>query len=392
MSRSGRRLLWTIVAAGTVLRLVVAFAQVGNGYDIESMRIVGERMLVAPLHAYVDGRYPYPPGFFPWILIATVLEHKTPLPFHGLIKLPMIGADALIALIVVWLLGRRGVSEKKRLAAAMLVAFGPSFFMISGFHGQLDSAAILPAIAALALWEKSEGKSRSVLAGALIGVGVAIKTVPIVMLLALVPTSRSKRETVKLIASTGAVPLLMTIPFLLTTPSLTASAINYTGIPGVGGLSLVLQPRLAEMWLLIRKVRVSSLSWTVWHLGGMIIAVALLAVGVLLLRARTRPAEASVIVWLAVYAFGANFFFQYMVWGLPFFLAAGHVKKVGILQTALLGPLLLAEFRPWDDPRILILYLPVMIGVWAAFLIALVINVRKVEQTRTAEPQLSITR
>jgi hypothetical protein len=48
---------------------------------------------------------------------------------------------------------------------------GPSFIDISGYHGQIDSVAILPAVLALMVWERRPQPTRSVRAGLLIGLG-----------------------------------------------------------------------------------------------------------------------------------------------------------------------------------------------------------------------------
>ncbi len=114
-----------------------------------------------PLHMYslVNGhpynRWPYPSGFLPWILAADWLTRHIGHHFDGWVQLPQIFADAALAWFVQDFLRLRGCSERLRLTAAAVVAFGPSFFIVSGYHGQIDSLAILPAVAALYVWERS---------------------------------------------------------------------------------------------------------------------------------------------------------------------------------------------------------------------------------------------
>src|SRR5207302_10782054 len=104
-----------------------------------------------------------------------------------------IAADAAIAWLVQAGLGRAGASDRTRLSACALVALGPAFALISGMHGQIDSVAILPAVLALVVWERG-GSRRALAAGLLIGRAASIKTAPGLMVLALLPSVRSRRE------------------------------------------------------------------------------------------------------------------------------------------------------------------------------------------------------
>src|SRR4051794_11702075 len=205
MTTRGRRLLWVIIGAGTLARLVYAFATVGQAYDIESLRLVGQALGHHPLHVYsivnqgegarlgdfLAFRWPYPPGYMPLAGLGVLLS-KLGLPFNGVIQVFPIAADAAIAWLVQALLGLRGATQRARLAGAALVAFGPAFFVVSGYHGQVDPVAILPALAALYLWETSGSRHRALQAGLLIGLAASVKTIPGIMVLALLPSARDR--------------------------------------------------------------------------------------------------------------------------------------------------------------------------------------------------------
>src|SRR5205807_5996398 len=145
------------------------------------LKSVRDALAAHPLHVYsaVNGphlnHWPYLPGFFPFIMVASKLATLTGLPFHGWVQVPQILADCAIAWFVQDFLGRRGASDRTRIASATLVALGPSFWIISGFHGQIDSLATLPAVIALWLWDRSPpGTRRALEAGVLIGIGAVI--------------------------------------------------------------------------------------------------------------------------------------------------------------------------------------------------------------------------
>jgi 4-amino-4-deoxy-L-arabinose transferase-like glycosyltransferase len=231
MSSRGRLVLWSLIALGVVARTIVAFKTYGFLYDMDSLVAVRKALGGDALHVYstVNGhpynRWPYDSGFFPLILLSGAVASVTGLAYHGLVQLAPIAADGAIAWIVQDHLGRHGASERLRLAAAALVALGPSFAIISGFHGQIDSVALLPAVLALWLWERSPpGVRRALVAGALIGVGASIKTVPGLMLFALLPSVRSRREAAALVLPALAVPAIAVAPFLIADPHSTIEA------------------------------------------------------------------------------------------------------------------------------------------------------------------------
>jgi hypothetical protein len=178
MSPGAHKLVWLAIAVGFVGRLVLAFRTYGVSYDMDSLTLVGNALSVSPLHVYTivnghpDNRWPYPPGFFPIVALARGAARVTGTAFHGWVKLPEVLADCACAWLVQDLLGMRQAATRTRLAATALVIFGPAFWMVSAYHGQIDPFSILMAVAALWTWEKWPGAgARAVAAGALIGIG-----------------------------------------------------------------------------------------------------------------------------------------------------------------------------------------------------------------------------
>jgi hypothetical protein len=374
------RLLWGLLAAGLAVRLALAFATHGVAFDIGSLALVRDQLADDPLHLYgalttdfgefLQPRWPYPPGFFAWIVPAGWLADVTGLPYHGLVQIPAILADLAIAYLVQSCLGSRGAADRTRLAAAALVALGPSFVAISGHHGQIDSVAILPAVAALVLWERG-GAGRALGAGLLLGIGAAIKTVPALVAMALLPTARSAREAVTVVAATVLVPAALLAPFAIADGGALTALREYHGAPGIGGLSLLLQPDLATFWLAGVPVERSAASGLLFDHGILILIAALAAAGAFLARFRPAPAQAAVVVWLTVYAFSPNLFLQYAVWGLPFLLLAGYVWQVAAIQLALMAPTLIVYLGPVSEDLVLYVYVPVMVSMWLATLVGL---------------------
>ena len=346
-----RRGLVALILVGTVARVVYAFATVGVAYDIESLtRVAMDLRGESPGSLYASERWPYPGGFFPIVAVCDLVSRGTGLPFHGVIQLPSIAADAALAALVHWTLRWRGASERAALAGAALVALGPSFAVISGYHGQIDAVAILPALVGVLVWIARVPR-RALWAGLLIGLAAAVKQPPLFMVLALLPSALDHRERLVLAATAVAVPVVSVLPFLLAAPAVTLDGLTANrGVAGFGGWSAFVQPDLTRYWYTLEPgVVLSDAMRFVIDAQNMIVGVAVLAAGALAYRRRLEPLGAATLIWLTVFVANPNFAYQYLIWGLPFFLAAGHVRGVAALQAAFLPATVLIYSRPIDD-------------------------------------------
>jgi hypothetical protein len=365
-----------VILVGVVARLVIAVVLRHDSYDLESARIVVDTLRTHPLDVYTTIRWPYPPGYFPALLVADWASRTTGTDFAVWVHLPPIIADGALAWVVHRFLVGRGASPRWALAGAALVALGPTFAIVSGYTVQIDSVAILPVALALLVWEEPSLQARrGLLAGALIGLGCLLKTVPLALVLALLPTARDLRERLRLTAVAVALPAAALIPWLVADLSAVTDALRYGGLPGVGGLSLLVQPDLgAAVIAPSLAVPVNSLNARTIEWAAPFVGVALLATGVLLYRRRVPAARGCAIVWLVFYAITPNFFPQYLVWGLPFFIMAGAVMPVAVAQAVLTIPHVLFEGRPWSEEFLGWVYVVIMIGAWAAAVVALARN------------------
>jgi hypothetical protein len=383
-----------MLALGLATRVVLAFKSYGVTYDIQSFEAVRYALEDAPLDVYsiVNGhpnnRWPYPPGFFPWVLAAAELSNVRGV-FHGWIQMPQIAADAAIAWFVQDHLGRRGAGERLRLTAAGLVALGPSFLIISGYHGQIDSLAILPAVVALWFWERSQpGTRRAVVTGLLIGVGASFKTVPGLMLFALLPAVRAPREAVALVAPAVALPLLALAPWLAADFAHTVESLrSHRALPGFGGIGLIAQPELAAVWLHDDSKALTGLSQFLSDQQQLLVLPALAPFIALAFARRLDPTVAAALLWSALVVFNVGFAFQYVVWVLPFLLMAGYVWQVAAVQGALFVPAAMLYWDPFGfSPTGL--YVAIMIAVWCAAAAALVVHaVRLARRVRPPVPR-----
>jgi hypothetical protein len=368
------RAVWALIAAGTAVRIALAFTTDGQPYDIEFLRDLRRTLGESPLRVYEtlmgpndDARYPYLPGYFPFAALAGGLASLTGLAYEALVRLPAIFADAALALVVQDFLARRGASDRRRVAATALVALGPSFIVISGYHGQVDSLAILPAVVAVAMWDRWPESRRAIYAGLLIGTGVVLKTTPVVMLLALLPAVRSWREAAKLLAAGAVVPIVVAAPWLVTSFDEMRQALRYRGFPGTSGLSILLQPEFGEQ--LLRQVSPNAVVDFLYDRGQALVLAVIAGVAAFAARRRPDwgPAQVATMIWLAFYVVTPAFFFQYLVWGIPFFLLAGHLRLALATQAAALIPTVLFYMAPWESNGVAAPYAITMILLWALF-------------------------
>ena len=390
MARLRSRPLWILIAVGLAIRVALAFAFRGtNAVLIEEVDAANVRSWDwHAVYAESSGvfQWTYPPLWLGWLAGASWLSDVTGLSFHGLAKLGPILADVGLALAIYTYLGWRGVRERLRLAGAALVMLGPSFIAISGYHGQIDSVAILPAVIALMVWERSASPNRALWAGLLIGVGAAVKLPPLLLVLPLLGSARSWREAAKLAGAALGV-LLLTLGPLWASGIDLSGVLRYAGFPGWGGLSLVVDPAFGWHVLTTQGIpplsAQSGLSQTVQENARWITAVALATYTGFVFRYRPAAVDAAALLWLVVYAFSPNFFLNYLVYGLPFFIMAGYLVEVVVLQALLIAPTVAyyIALRPSPSTATGVLYIPPLIVLWAAWVLAtLAVAWRIVEQ------------
>jgi hypothetical protein len=391
-----RHPLLLIAALGLAARVALAFAFFGSA-DVGVFQFFGAGFNSDPLHVYrlnvaLPFPFPYPPVFLPWAGLASTLSSATGLPYHGVVQLLPILADLALAGAVHAYLGTRGATDRTRVAGFALIMLGPVFIAISGYHGQLDSVAILPGVLALIAWERPPPGSRAGISGALIGLGAATKTVPALLLLPLLAAARSWGQAFRLVALAALVVAAITLPFLIAEPAGFKPLVDYQGLPGKGGLSLVVDPGFAAdsrtSAPFEEREPLNRLGRGLSNNAGEITILALLALAAFLFRYRPAPIDGTVLLWLTVFAVGANFFIQYMVWAIPFFIMAGYLRETAILQLALVPAIVLTYL---DDTVVsaeaAVVFVISMACLWAFWVVALAVVATRVVHGRREHPE-----
>jgi hypothetical protein len=366
-----------ILGVTMIMRLALAFEYAEANYDHQSLRIVGDALRDSPLHVYElvpTVRWPYPPGFLPWVWIASVAGDAG-LSRMVVVMLPAIIADIALALLVFSEMVRTGSSTRTALMAGSIVALAPTFILNSAHHGQIDSVAILPAVAAIVTWRRAPIEKRALWAGLLLGVAISIKTPAGLPLLALLPLCAARREALILAGSAASVVGVLLAPFFLATPRAVVDALTHGDVPGVGGLRYVV----------LIDLKAQGLAETLHDFSmPIVVLVSLCLLAVLWRRRPVEAAAAAGLLWLGFFALAPSFFWGYLIWGIPFFLLAGHVRATVALVAAAAVPTVLYETERRDLTE---LYQVFATAIWIGFVVALVLSLRSLYASRRQPPE-----
>ena len=273
-----------------------------------------------------------------WLTGAYKVALAFHLSFNHLVQLLPIAADLAVAVAVYVYLGRRGADEGRRVAGFALVMLGPVFVAISGYHGQLDSVAMLTGVLALIIWSVKEVNPPVGCGLACwLGIGGLLERpspppgCPVRRLLPVPARGGETRER-----GGRALWRAACLPFLLAEPAGFKKVLVWSGVPGRGGLSLILDPAFASERRLSPALALAGdpsyvANW-VSRANGVTTIIVLLALTAFLVRYRPAPIDATVLLWLSVYVFSVSLLAAVPDLGLPFFIMAGYLR-----ETALFG-------------------------------------------------------
>lgn len=174
-------LLVVIVLIPRILLITLTY---GAGLvDIRNYEIVGDAVLEGRTAYELELRnYPYPP---PWMYVEAVslgIARNTGISFDFVIKLPLVISDVVITYVVFLLLKRRN-TPRSAFLWALTFALNPVAIMVSAGHGQFDSIVILFTLLSIYLIaDHSEHDLKIPFAALLLGLGIALKLYPVLVL------------------------------------------------------------------------------------------------------------------------------------------------------------------------------------------------------------------
>jgi Gpi18-like mannosyltransferase len=242
-----KRLLWLALAAGLLVRAVVAVTVYGYGVDMGDFAAWGARMTVTgPAGFYsADVFCDYPPGYMYVLWVIGALRNLFQLGYDSrlfwlLLKLPAILMD-LAAAYLIYREGRKPLGERIAVLLGVLYALLPATILNSAAWGQIDS--FLAILLALTLIELIKGKYEWSLA--LYGLAIMVKPLALVfaplgvaVLAVEIWKSPEKGKTaLRVLRALGlmlALMLLIALPFLTALPdALLLKTSQASNVPGL---------------------------------------------------------------------------------------------------------------------------------------------------------------
>ncbi|MCG6925105.1 MAG: hypothetical protein LJF30_07325 [Acidobacteria bacterium] len=295
-----------------VLRLVPVLLADRVVVDVERYQRVGRHLLDVSPNPYETKRlYPYPPLWAPFEAGAEWLSRHGFGSFAIDVKLPVLFADLLIVTALV-AAGRAGRAPP---AAAWIYAAHPVSVLVTGFHGQFDSIALLFVLLSLdALARRRRDASALLLAAAIGTKSFPVLLVPFLAFAGAAPRGKALRYTV---LATVPVALLL-LPFALADlPALRRELLAYSGIADFGWTGFV----RGVTWLTTGDLaRSEARFWPVASVASKTLFLA--AWGALVLATRRgwlsfTPARASLVTFVAFNVFYGALSAQYLLWVVP---------------------------------------------------------------------------
>lgn len=232
-------------------------------WDIQSYRLVAERLNSGGDVYDLISRYPYLPLQM-WVFAAAErLEAITPLSFLFWVKLPAIVADTALTALVggcAAALGRRTLAP----ALAFTYALNPVSLLVTGFHGQFDAVPTALLVSAWALITFRQGRWPVLASGLLFGLAVADKTWPAMVAPVLLWRLDTGRRRLGFLAAAVAPVAACLALYEAIVPGGARHAIavasGYHGVAGVwgySGLMVELSPRIEEEALKARALEIA---------------------------------------------------------------------------------------------------------------------------------------
>jgi len=280
--------------------------------DVERYQRVGRHLLDVSWNPYETTRlYPYPPL---WALAeagAEWLDRQGLGSFPLDVKLPVLLADLLIVAALV-AAGRAGRAPP---AAAWIYAVHPISVLITGFHGQFDSIALLFVLLALA----TLGRGARDASALFLAAAIATKSFPVVLLPFLaVAGGASMRQAARYAALALGPVVLLLLPFAIADlTALRRELFAYSGIADFGWTGLV----RGLSWLTSGDLpRSEARFWPVASLASKILFIGgwgALVIATLRGRLALTPERACLATLLAFHVLYGSQSAQYLLWVVP---------------------------------------------------------------------------
>lgn len=299
---------WMPVAAALVVRLAAILLSDRVVADVLRYRRVAAHVLDVSWNPYQAARlYPYPPV---WVWVEAGCEwlaRHSGLSFAVLVKLPVLAAEiGIVALLARWAAERGGVTRW----APWIYALHPVAVLVSGFHGQFDSLALLMVLLAVRASERGRHDASALALAA----GIAVKSFPVLAVPVLLFRVTGAAARIRFVALATLPVAVLLLPYLAHDASAVARELfGYGGVADFGWIGA---------WRGLRWVYEEALVRGEARFHGPLIPVAkvlfLAAYAPVVVRMARRELVAALLaVFVAFETFYGALSAQYLLWVIP---------------------------------------------------------------------------
>jgi hypothetical protein len=315
-----------VALLGFLVRLVPAVLSFGTS-DVMAWELLGQSFLNGE-NFYATQLHNWPPLWIYFTAGAWLAHDVTGLPFSALVKLPPIAADAFIAALLCRVAQRSGWGTSSVAAAGLAYALHPVSILVTGYHGQFDALMLAPTFLAWHILVSWQGHRRLMGSALALGLGIWFKPVPLILLPVLLTRLASWRERCMFTALALAPAAFGTLPYLLLWPDdVAANFLGYSSWFGQWGYPVA--------WMVVEYVRNGTIPWwlpdpdyvsrtlrLMYAAGRWVLLAALVATWWLSYRRGFDLLRGILATFAAFYFATSGFGLQYLLWIVPFAVAA----------------------------------------------------------------------
>lgn len=232
------KLLLGAAMLGIAARVVLAAMSTGSYDAILWRQFAGQIQDHGLIQLYrANPHFNHPPIAGWWASASLSLANAMHLRFELVFKLPMIGSDMIVS-VLLWKIWRK---RRASLFASMIVAayaWNLDAILLSAYHCNTDSIYAMFALLAVYLVEEQRAH---LLGGLALAAAINVKLIPVVLIIPMLGAYRDPRLAARFLAglALGALPFL--VPILGAGSAFIHNAIAYTSVPSYWGLNVFLR-------------------------------------------------------------------------------------------------------------------------------------------------------
>jgi len=331
-----QRVLVCVFVVGLLVRLGLAYFSPGAPHDMISYRMQGQAVLDGQnIYTATAGRHPYPPVWMFVPAAALTLEELTGWPFTFWVRLPSVGFDLGIG-ILLWILSRRRKDSSSALQDTMLYVFNPVALLVIS-HGMFDAIPLFFILLAYVSIAGLSIQRRTILSALSLGLGIAIKGFPALVFPAFVCKQEKWRHRI-VYGLVSLLPLTALMPFIFASGGTAVERVFARVGVSDHGHGLLLQTLASAGHPYLQR------GLDLLRARGSILVLGCVLLGTWM--ARHRPLDELILLSFGLtYAVSIGIASQYLLWILPFLILVN--KRRAMIYSGLSTVTLLIYYAIW---------------------------------------------